>query len=272
MTLVLPGGIGASSGDPLVTSPNVRMAGVPYYVSSVLGSDANSGLSRQDPMATLGAAYTAAAGADWIVLAADHDETLTGALALNKALTIVGEGSSSGAPTAKLRNNQASSSMLVVGAQHMEIANVLFPTQVQACSSPLIVCNAGNTLVRGCRFEMDGNYDAAALGTTASAVALAVESTTFISTAVRQTLATSNDPPETAMELDTFPLLDMKGVVFDGGEIGWSDYALKASVGAITAMRAREMSFLRGADYSIHANTVGYIQVGAASGDAAGSW
>jgi len=273
MTQILPNGIGASSGDVLVTSKDLQMAGTPYFVSSVIGDAGNDGLSRSDPMATIVAAYTAASEGDWIVLAADHSETLTGSLSLAKALTIVGEGSSGGFPTAQLINNQGSGSLITVDTADVTIANILFGAQTQACSAALVTCDQARFSVRGCKFEMDGNSDAAALSFATGGQHARVDSTTFLSTSTRQASASSNAPPVSGISIGAaMSGLFMNGTVFDGGEIGFSTYALDASGAVVTLVSAIGMSFLNGADYSFASGATGHLQIGTTSGNVVGSF
>lgn len=269
----LPNGVGASLGDALVLAKPLAMSGIPLYVSSVLGDDGNSGVSRKDPKATAGSAVTAASAGDWIVLAADHDETLTSALNISKALTIVGEGSSSGLPTAKFTNNQAAAALFTIGATDVQLVNIFFEEQDQACSVALITCAVARFLMRGCYFQADGNSNAAQLQFNTGAGDVQVDSTTFISTSTAQATASNNDPPQIGIEVTAaMSDLRMTGTVFDGGTIGWADNALKASAAAVTRLRGLQMSFINGADYDLHASTTGYLNPATSTGDVVGNW
>lgn len=273
MTLSLPNGIGASTGSALVTSKNLRMSGVPYFASSVIGNDSNSGLSRQDPMATIGAAFTAASSGDWIVLAADHDETLTGTLDISKELVIVGEGSSGGFPTAKIRNDQAANPALDISVLRVQLVNILFPAQAQACSAATVVCTAARFYMSGCKFELDGNSAAAGLLLDVGSGIADIQATTFLSTSARQALPVNNDPPVSGLSVTSLVTeLRIDGSVFDGGEIGFSGYAFDASAPDLQLLSALGVSFLNGADYTIKANGVGFVQVGTSTGDVTGDW
>ncbi len=274
MPILLPNGIGASLGDRLVVNKPLHKTGLTYFVSSVVGDDNNTGLSRLDPMATLSTAYTAAVAGDWIVIAADHAQTLTGTQTIGKALTIVGEGQAAGKPTAGFTNNQPSSKLFNVTVSDVQIVNLLFPAQAQACSAVRIDvgASADRFVMRGCYLEADGNSDNAIISLAADQVS--IESTTFISTSVRQTVASNNAPPSQAMTLAAaMDDLRMNGVTFDGGQIGFTTTAITSGENAaVTRLRADNMSFLNGADYTLDSATTGYLNVQTSSGSVNGTW
>ncbi len=269
MPLDLPNGIGASLGDSLVTNKPLRMSGTPRYVSSVLGSDANSGESRKDPKATLASALTASSNGDWIVLAADHTETYTSALSISTSVTIVAEG----LVTAEFINNSASASLFTVDTTDVQLINIDFAEQLQTNSAPLITCDQARFLMRGCVLSANGSNNAALLQLNTGAGDCRIDATGFISTSLAQSEAGTNDPPTTGLEVTAaMSDLHMTGTVFNGGPIGWTDYAFKASTAAMTRLRATGMSFLLGADYALHADSTGYLHIGVSTGDVIGSW
>jgi hypothetical protein len=240
-------------------------SGVVYYVSSSLGSDANGGLSRLDPKATLASAVTASealGGLNIITLMDGHAETLTAVQDIAAAVTIVGEGRSDGKPTVKLTNNQAAGIMIDVNASgnDVEFRNIWIEEDAQANSAVRVRTDLARTSFIDCYFECDGNSNAACLQVNTGASALYLKNCTFISTSAAQAAPASNDPPTIALEITAAVAgVKMEGCVFSGGNIGFSDYALKATAAAITNVRIETLSQLLGADVGFHGSSTGFI-------------
>ncbi|MGW8177599.1 MAG: hypothetical protein ACWGQW_02220 [bacterium] len=264
---ILPGGIGASSGDTLVTTGVLFTSGDVYYVDSETGSDANGGKSRLDPKATLSSAVSAAFAGDMIVLLSTHAETLTAALAISKTLVIVGEGASSGLPTVKFTLNAAAANLFNITGDGVELRNIFFEEESKSCSAARILVNADRVTMHGCYFQIDGNLTPACVSLYTNAADIFLENCTFVSTSAAQSDPADNDPPSSAVSSENaITGLRIKGCVFDGGSIGFSGYALDLSDSAITDLRVEGMSLLRGADVSINASSTGYVQTPTVTG------
>jgi hypothetical protein len=264
---ILPNGIGAASGVSLVTSGVLFTSGDIYYVSSVLGDDANSGKSDKDPKATFSSAYAASSAGDMMVLMTNHAETLTAAITISKRLTIVGCGQLSGLPTVKFTNNQAAGQLFTITTTGVEFRSIWFEEDAQANSAVKISTNQARTYFEDCYFQIDGNSNAACVQVNTGASDSCFRNCTFVSTSLAQDDPTNNDPPTTAVEITAVMNgMRLQGCVFDGGQVGFSDYALKGTAGAITNFRALDISLLRGADIAVTSSSTGYIHVTTSTG------
>jgi hypothetical protein len=264
---ILPNGIGGTSGNSFVTNKPLYTSDVAggnvIYVSSSTGSDANTGLSRIDPKATLSSAEGAAVSGDIIVFLANHAETLTAAQTINaKSLTIVGEGTSGGKPTVKFTNNQAAGELLTLTSSNLEIRNIWIEEDAQACSASRVTTNnADNVGFIDCYFECDGNSDASCVKVSGSGKKnIYFKNCTWISTSTAQAAPADNDPPTIGLEVaNNITGFFMDGCVFDGGTIGFSDYALKATAAATIHWKVENLSLLRGADAGFNVASTGWM-------------
>jgi hypothetical protein len=170
--------------------------GAAYYVSSVIGSDANAGKSRLYPKATLASAISAATDDDIIVLAADHAETLTSTQDIDHRLVIVAEGSSSGKPTCKFTNNQ-DAVMFDITADDVQLRNIWFEEESTANTNPRVRTDMDRTQIIGCYFEADANSNTdGVLEVNTGASNLIIKNTTFVSTS-----ASGATPPVKAIDI-----------------------------------------------------------------------
>jgi hypothetical protein len=256
-----PNGIGETTGDILVTGQQLFGTEQVWYVSSVSGTDSASpqGLDKTAPLATLAYAYTVASAGDTIVLLADHTETRTSAITINKiGLTIVGAGSSSGVPTVTLINNSASGSLLSITAAGVSVRNIKFPAQTQACSATKISLAAGAFHMSGCYLEANA-YDVAAILTAGSAAHyMRIDTSTFISTA---TSNAAGQRPFAAINISggTIDYPVFKQVVLNNGTCGWNNSsganAAFIDASGMNYARFEEMSLLNGADIFLDSGT-----------------
>src|SRR5688572_8640882 len=100
-----PSGIGASTGDSLLTAANLHITGDVWYVDSATGVDgASLGKQRLAPLDTLAQAVTNASDGDAIVFLAGHTETLTAVQTISKKLLLASEGAGIGSMAAFTRN------------------------------------------------------------------------------------------------------------------------------------------------------------------------
>jgi len=270
MAVFLPNGIGESLGDSLVTNEPLYMSGDVWYVDSESGSDAggSAGQDRAAPLATLSQAVTNAADDDIVVLMSTHTEDIASTVTLSKRLTIVGAGQSEGKPTATLRLDDASASLLDVQSDQVQLRNIYFgPTQKAATGHQVEVgdnsSGHSDVVIRGCYFELGGNDDAAAVYVHSTNSDVTLRSCTFKnesgSAQAAQALYVETGATHVVLE----------GVVFDGGSQGFSDY-YAAEIDA-TSLYAEEVSCLRGADLKL-TNSNGYAHVGTATGGSRVDW
>lgn len=270
MTRFWPNGIGAALGDSLAVARPLQASGKIWYVSSVSGSDANQGNDRDQPLATLGAAITASASDDIIVLLQDHTETLVAGLTLSKRLAIIGEGDSAGQPTVSFKLNAAGANLFAVSTTNVEIRNIKFLASASGLGVTHI--QVASTLCRiiGCRFEQArASIDSTAITLATGGNQALIKNCTFVSNAT--TAATA--PGSALISGAAITDLEMQGCVFDAGAHGYSSAgALTFAAGAITRLKAEGISLLNGAEAFINAATTGWFNVQAATGGSRVEW
>jgi hypothetical protein len=254
-----PNGFGELTGDSLVTTAPWYTSGTIYYVSSALGDDTNAGTERLQPKKTVGSAETAASSGDIIILASDHDETLTATLALSAGITIVGAGSSSGQPTAKLTNNSATTELIDVRGANCAVIGILFPTNDQTNAAARVAIGSvefaavDNFILRGCRFESTSTD-------TGAAVDLAAGDRGTIDDCQFVVTSTTGTSPGSGLEITDVNMdgLIIRDTTFDGGTLGYEDgIALKGAASTMTFARFENVSLLNGADATIEASSGG---------------
>lgn len=281
MTTTSQNGIGATTGPTLATCKPLIHGGQVWFVNSTTGTDAvaPSGLDRTLPLATLQQAVTNSADGDIIVMLGTHAETISTAIAISKCLDIVGEGVSSGVPTATLTLGGTTSNMFSVTAFRSSIQGVKFAVPAASSTGSYIVFTPAASYAQfsltDCYMPMNGlnaGYGLKIVDT--SFVGLVdISGTTFISTA-------------TALALRPWPAvhggvaagskLTIKNSTFDGGTVGFltsglsaaltGSWALYSGAAAASTWRITGTSFLRGADVGVYKNVIGYIGTTTASG------
>ncbi len=274
-TNVYPTGIGETAGDTLITSGPLTLSGSVWYVSSATGTDAASpaGKSREKPLATLAQAITNSSNDDVVVLLADHDETVTGAISVGKRLTIVGSGTNAGKPSAKVTMNAAAASLFNITTTNVWFRNVYFPANAQTnVATKFAYTGESMTRFTGCYFECGATDTAAILGTTAITSFSKLTDCTFVSTATVYTAR-----PYAAIEAVDAADWEMSGCVFDGGTVGFSgagvnDGAAVLMSGTVARMYWTNISLLRGADIVLPSTATGFVQVLTSTGSARVLW
>lgn len=275
MTIIsLPNGIGATTGDSLALVKPLTVNGNVWYVDSVTGTDAASpaGKNRSKPLATLAQAQTNAANGDIVSILPTHTETLTSTLALSKDLTLVGEGSDSGNPTAQFNTNHATNDLFSITATGLfQIRGLLFPEAAQTNTGNKISAIGATPLLRivGCRFEQ-GALDKGSACTIGHGGDFHLKSTTFVSTA----LTTAIQP---TAAIDTFNGANINfvwdGVVLDGGTVGWANpFAVDMTSSTTTNLIAESISLLNGSLMRVSEATLGYINIQTSTGGARVDW
>ncbi len=253
-----PNGFGELTGDSLVTTKPWYTSGTVYYVSSVLGDDANAGTERLQPKKTIGSAESGALSGDIIVLASDYDETLTSALELNGGLTIVAAGSDSGQPTAKLSIDSSSSPAININGANCAVIGLLFPTNIQPNPAARIDIGSAefasaNFVLRGCRFESTTTDTGAAVDLSSGDRAT-IDGCQFVVT------GTTGTRPGSGFEITDTSMdgLIIRDTSFDGGTLGYEDgIALKGAASTMSFARFENVSLLNGADATIEAGSGG---------------
>lgn len=268
--IFLPNGIGESTGDILATCKPLYVHGDVYWVNSETGDDAATagGQDRMSPLATLGQAVTNASEGDIIVLAAEHDETLTAAIGIDYDVTIIGAGSSGGRPTAKLTNNQSDSEIIAIEsgeAACVQIRNIYFVTNMQSSTVGRIrLEGTGVVRVSGCYFECGECDDGPAvdISTVTSGVVIS-ERNTYISIAT--TVATR--PYGAIGNMDAYgapPLVILDSDIYDNGTVGWSE-SKPVNLDQAVQVWAHNITCLRGASIEV-GTAYGYLNVQSGTG------
>lgn len=253
--------VGGSVGPAMVTDGPWRDSGQRWHVRSSGGSDAVSprGLDRIRPLATLAQAVTNAAAGDTIVFLENHQETLSAAQTLGKALYLVSEGS--GSSRAQFIANGAVA-MFDITVAGVRVENIYFP---QSTSAPTarIRSAAAETQIIACDFDCGASDTASALKFVTGAGTARVENCQFLSTGTALTAQ-----PAIGLEVaNAMTGLDVVNCIFSGGTVGWSDYALKGGA-AITRLHAVDLSLLLDSDVIVATGSTYRIHVLNKSGSA----
>lgn len=175
--------------------PVTSLAGKTFWVSSLTGSNGNSGTSRNDPVATIDYAIglcTASKG-DVILCLPGHAESITGAASIAAdvaGITIVGLGTGSLRPT--LTYSTAVGASVDVSAANVTFNNVLFTCSATAVEyTAMINVTAANVKFLNCevRFRNSSGGGVLALLTTTAADQLQIKNCYFNGTANANTVA-----------------------------------------------------------------------------------
>jgi len=257
--ILLPNGIGGTTGHSLATGSPLQSFGATWYVGPG-GTDAvgPAGWRREAPLATLSQAYTNASAGDTIVFLAGHAETLSSSQVLAKiGLTLVSEGD--GSNRARFTCN-AAIAMLDVTAAAVRILNVYFPASTTAAPTARVRIGAAGVLVEDCYFECGALDTNQALQCVTGAASVEINSTTFISTAAT---------PATGLKVSNgLTGLVMRDVVFDGGSFGWTSYACHLLAGNVAGLYANGISLLNNSDVDASNTGTGVFLIEASSGSA----
>lgn len=248
MSLIFGNGLGEALGDQLVTCKPLYSIGAVWFVNSNGGSDGVSpaGKSREAPLATLAQAITNASDNDIIVLMSGHAETPTTGYTIAKKLIIVGGGSAGGLPTVKLGANGAALTRFNVTASNVELRNIWFQSSSVTNANGVLVSGA-LFRCKGCYFELGPN-DNYGIALAAGADSARVVNTTFISTATSVAAQAHVGMRTNATVSD----LELDGVVFSGGAVGFSNpYAFDTGGNILNRLKAENVSLLLGADANL---------------------
>jgi len=249
---------GGSTGPTMVTKGPWRETGQRWYIHRS-GSDVAPGTDRIRPLATTAQAVINAAAGDTLIFLEGHSETLAVAQTLAKALYLVSEGS--GSTRAAFTANGAVA-MFDVTSAGVWFENLYFP-QSSVAPTARIRVGAAECAVLSCDFDCGALDTGAALKLVTGWGTTRVEGCTFLSTATAVTAQ-----PLAGIEVaNAGNGLWMVNDTFDGGTVGWSDYAFKMTA-AVTRLHATDLSLLRGSDVFWATGSSGRIYVKDKSGTA----
>lgn len=264
-------GFGGSTGVTLTTSSPIYTSGTVYFVSSTAtgASDSAPGTERIRPLLTLVQALTNAGNNDTIVVLSGHTETITTTLTISETgLTIVGEGSGTSRPQFT-RNIAANGTMFNITGAGTTIQNLYFPaTSTTANSGSKVKLSGAGQKIRNCYFVADTLDDGPQIETVTGASQIEISDTTVISTATAP-----SDQPESAIKItNAITDLELDTVTLSGGTSGWSNPYAFNGAGAITRLRALQLSLLLDSDVTLATGTAGILNLGSTSGSARVVW
>jgi hypothetical protein len=244
---VYQNGAGGTTGDEVaVNKPLYQLNGGHVWYVGPGGVDAVSpkGREREKPLLTTQQAVTNAVAGDTIIYLPNFTETISVAVAVNKALTMVSEGT--GSSRARLTCGGAIA-MLTLSATGTSLNNIYFPasTAVNTCR---VDVTAAGVVSDNCYFECGANDTNRSFRFSAGASSCQLTNATFVAMASQPAIGV-----EVAAALAG---LFFEEVTFDGGSFGFSDFALKATA-AITAVYANQIHQLNNADVSLAAGCSG---------------
>lgn len=223
------------------------MSGRVWYVCNATaanGADAASpaGQQRTRPLVTTAQAITNASAGDTIQYLEGHAETIAVTVALSKAgLKFWSEGTDATRATFTL---SAATTLLNITAAGVWLENFTFVTPTAAGGTAQVAVTAVTGVqIQNCTFQC-GNTITAGLSVATGASALRVGGCTFTSTST--TIAT-RPVSGVLMAAGTGTDYFMDACTFDGGTVGWSDYALKCSQ-AVTRFAAIDLDLLNDSD------------------------
>lgn len=260
-------GAGGTTGAALATLKRTQLSGNYYYLgNSVSGaSDANPGLERTKPLATLAQAYANASAYDTIVALSGHNETIGTLVTFGKAgLSLVGEGSGSTLPKFTNGVGVATNPMIKVTAGSVMFDSIYFPTSsVNARERIDIEGGGGVTIINNCYFEC-GINDAQRTIYYTSVGPDVMNGCTFV------VVSAGCGPGIQMAGVSNAFLAD--NVVFDGGSFGWTlGYAFQGD-NDMNSMRMTRVYQLNGSHILLATGTTGTLQIEQATGDSRVDW
>lgn len=287
MPNLLPNGIGGLVADDLITAKNLQLSSPAriWYVDSVTGDSGNSGKDRKFPLDTIANAFAAFVGDDNIVVClSTHKEEISSEVNVNSATTIVGEGAVAGVPSVELTLAPGAIDMFSFnqGLGCVDIRNLHFMPPGNAASPAIstgsyIIANQPACRILGCHFDFDEFSGDDGIKMSTGSDYWTYENCVF-------TNVDDTDPvvarPQPAIRIEgagALKRLVMCGCTFDGGLHGFDDgsqnpYAFDGSIQVVNQVRILRMSLLRGADFKLHEDSTGYVEVTQATGHAKVEW
>jgi hypothetical protein len=174
-----PNGI-TSFGVPIVGSGSILTTGNVFFVSSVTGSNGNSGLDPTQPLATLDYAVgkCTANNGDYIIAMENHAETIASATSLVidvAGITILGLGRGSDRPTL---NFSVETGTIPISAANVTVQNILCTGGIDVIVNMITVSAADVTLLDIELRDVTGQM-VSGITTTAAADRLLIDRFTF---------------------------------------------------------------------------------------------
>lgn len=287
MPNLLPNGIGGLVADDLITAKNLQLSSPAriWYVDSVTGDSGNSGKDRKFPLDTIENAFGAFVGDDNIIVClSTHKEEISSEINVNSATTIVGEGAVAGVPSVELTLAPGATNMFSFNQSIgcIDIRNLHFMPPGNAVTPAIstgsyIEANQPACQILGCHFDFDEFSGDDGIKMSTGADYWTYENCVF-------TNVDDTDPvvarPQPAIRIEgagALKRLVMCGCTFDGGIHGFDDgsqnpYAFDGSIQVVNQVRILRMSLLRGADFKLHEDSTGYVEVTQATGHAKVEW
>lgn len=287
MPNLLPNGIGGLVADDLITAKNLQLSSPAriWYVDSVTGDSGNSGKDRKFPLDTIDNAFGAFVGDDNIIVCLNtHKEEISSEINVNSATTIVGEGAVAGVPSVELTLAPGATNMFSFNQSIgcIDIRNLHFMPPGNAVTPAIstgsyIEANQPACRILGCHFDFDEFSGDDGIKMSTGADYWTYENCVF-------TNVDDTDPvvarPQPAIRIEgagALKRLVMCGCTFDGGLHGFDDgsqnpYAFDGSIQVVNQVRILRMSLLRGADFKLHEDSTGYVEVTQATGHAKVEW
>lgn len=248
-----PNGL-AGTGFELATATNDYFSGSVIWVNTVSGSNANTGLERELPVATLKYAMnTAAVAGDVIVVEAGSAETLATASVptFNKiGVTVIGLGTGANRPRYTANDTI---DMFSITAAGVRLYNLYFPASTAVATSRVKTA-AAETEINGCYFEHGASDTATGILVATSGNNCRLINNTHAVTASRPAVGVS----VTGAVTDLYA----KDLTFNGGSYGWTDYAFKFSTAAATRILIDGLTLTNRSDLGITITGTSYKILG----------
>lgn len=245
------------NGPPLLQLAPSYLSGTVQWLDTISGSNANSGLLPELPVATLAQAVTNSAANGLIIIGEGSAQSLVASQVINLAgLYVIGCGVGSLRPRFTCTG---AVEMLSATAAGIHFRNLYFPASTAAATSR-ISFTAASGGVRECYFECGASDTNRAVRIHTGASNTEVLDNSFVTTASR---------PAVGLEF-TAATSDcrVERCIFDGGSFGWTDAAFKVTTAA-TRLNVEDVSLLRRSDYS--SVTASTYQLFGLSSDGTGS-
>ncbi len=288
MPNLLPNGIGGLVADDLITAKNLQLSSPAriWYVDSVTGDSGNSGKDRKFPLDTIDNAMTATGGGDdeIIVCLSTHKEEISSEINVFSAITIVGEGATAGVPDVELTLAPGATNMFTFNQSLgcIDIRNLHFMPPGNAASPAIstgsyIVGDEPACRILGCHFDFDEFSGDDGIIMSTGADYWTYENCVFTNVDDTTPVVARPQPAVRIEGAGALKRLIMCGCTFDGGIHGFDDgsqnpYAFDGSIQVVNQVRILRMSLLRGADFKLHADSTGHVEVTLATGHAKVEW
>ena len=271
------GGAGGATGAILATAKPLWVTAKVIYLHHT-GSDGNSGMNREDAVATLNQAMSVAGSlttAAIIDVLLGHRETITAGILIGgvPGLWIVGEGTGIQRP---YFTNGGTVSLLGIESDDVVLDNLVFTESLVHVTEPKVyVGDVENTIIQNCvfrcgacdveealRYGGSGGYEYISAGRNM------LLNTQFVNTSVSPTARAGS-----AIKVDG-PIgpLTMDNVVLDGGAYGWGSTYAFLGYNVVSLLRATNIDLLNDSDMVLTSDTYGFVNIRNQTGSARIEW